>query len=66
MMNEDLDPFGPHAQHLLGIAQRHVSDINEELISAFYRGLFRHAGPKDVIALLTPEQFAQTQERPLA
>ncbi len=66
MMNEDLDPFSPHAQHLLGIARQHISDINEELISAFYRGLFRHAGPKDVIALLTPEQFAQTQERPLA
>ena len=65
-MNEDLDPFGSQARHLLSIARRHVSDINEELISAFYRGLFRHAGPKDVIALLTPEQFAQTQERPLA
>ncbi len=66
MTNEALDPFGTQAGCLLRIARRYVSGINEELISAFYRGLFRRAGPKDVIALLTPEQFAQTQARPLA
>ncbi len=65
-MKEGLDPFGPQAHHLLGMAQQHLSAINEDLLCAFYRGLFRHAGPKDVIALLAPEQFAETQARPLA
>ena len=65
-MNEDLDPFGRHAAHLLRAAQKYVSDIDDQLIAAFQRGLFRHAGPEDVITLLTPEQFAHTQTRPLA
>ncbi len=65
-MSEDLDPFGPRAAALLSTAREYVSDISEQLVSAFHRGLFRHAGPGDVIALLPPEQFAHAWAKPLA
>ena len=65
-MNEDLDPFGRHAARLLRTAHGYISDVDEQLIAAFQRGLFAHAGPGDVITLLSPEQLAHTQARPLA
>ncbi len=65
-MNEDLDPFGRHAADLLRGAQKHLPDVGDQLIASFQRGLFRHTGPGDVITLLSPEQLALAQARPLA
>ncbi|MHB8254728.1 MAG: EAL domain-containing protein [Acidiferrobacter sp.] len=60
--NDDMEAYGPEACALLTAAQFYFPAVNRDLAETFYKELLGHAGPDDVMARLTPEEFWKTQK----